>query len=189
MSLLSNLKEFRNIKPCWASFSSNSLFGTKSKYKDNWPPATTARPLSAQAAFELDLWNLRSLSVAKFFDRILRQNTHQERTARQGPSLAAPFNSVSYYPENQQSTTISWTPLAPFLLVNVVIMLDSLTVSSPLAETNSKRNKALIVRNCHRSEWIQRERKREHRDTVWCLVRTCSQLSLYLFNLCPGLVL
>ena len=94
---------------------------------------------------------LLNLSVAKLFDRILRQNTHHERTARQGP-LAASFSSASYYPENLQSTTISWTPLAPFLLVNVVIMPDSLTVSSPLAGTNSKRNKALIVRNCHRSQ-------------------------------------
>ena len=50
MSLLSNLKEFRNIKPCWASFSSNSLFGTKSKYKDNWP-GRTLRPFSPATNF------------------------------------------------------------------------------------------------------------------------------------------
>ena len=101
----------------------------------------TKRPLSAQAAdakpWILSELGLLNLSVAEMFDRILRQNTQQERTARQGPVA------VSYYPENQQSTTISWTPLAPFLLVNVVIMLDSLTVSSPLAGTNSKRNKEL----------------------------------------------
>ena len=154
MSLLSNLKEFRNIKPCWASFSSNSLFGTKSKYKDNWPsaPSQPKRRMPSRGFCPSSACSIAAASqllkcLTEFFAKILTKRGQQDRALWRHASLS----SASYYPENQQSRTISWTPLAPFLLVNVVIMLDSLTVSSPLAWTNSKRNKALIVRNCQRS--------------------------------------
>ena len=118
MSLLSNLKEFRNIKPCWASFSSNSLFGTKSKYKDNW----TSRPLTGQTTgaksqiaavdvtYELtpnQSQLLKGFSVGKIESAAALCSSGDSKA---GELFVGLFSSASYYPENLQSSSISWTP-------------------------------------------------------------------------------